>query len=388
MSRNLLISTFLCVTLLWGIPRAVAQGSSIIEDAQIQAIIKEGLDDLYNMRFGEAGEAFETIDRQHPDHPIGPFLLSLTTWWEILLDLNDTSHDAAFFDAMDDVIKRSDKILKKNPDDLDAMFFKGAALGFRGRLRSNRGDWFKSAMDGRKAMNYVLRVADENSDNNDYVFGRGIYDYFADVVPDKYPFVKPVMAFFPDGDRVRGLALLERTATYGNLIQAEAAYFLLQVNYIFESDYSESVRWAEWLRERYPDNSFFHAIEGRVHANFGRWSRSGPIFEDILDRYLEGQYGYNDAIAEQALYFLGRKEMVFREYDKAIDYFLKLEALSARLPDDTYFKVYGRLRQGMVYDALGQRELALQRYRQVLDMKEWGRSRERAGNYIEREYPG
>ncbi len=366
-----------------------AQASdSVIEDPAVQAIIKDGLDDLYNLRFREAEVSFTEIDRQFPKHPIGPFLLSLTTWWEILLDLSDTSHDKAFFNAMDEVIDRSDQILKRDKENLDAMFFKGAALGFRGRLRSNRGDWFKSAMDGKKAMNYVLAVADQNSDNNDYVFGRGIYDYFADVVPEKYPFVKPVMAFFPEGDRARGMALLERTATHGNLIQAEAAYFLLQINYIFENDYSESVRWVEWLRRKYPDNSFFHAIEGRVHANFGRWHMVAPIFDDILQRYLAGQPGYNDSVAEQALYYLGRRQMVMRDYDEALDYFLKLEALASRLNEDTYFKVYGRLRQGMAYDAKGDRALAVSRYKEVLDMKDWAGVHERAQRYIDRRYPG
>lgn len=361
---------------------------SVIEDPDVQRLVKQGLDDLYNLRFREAEAIFDIIDRQYPRHPIGPFLKSLTTWWEILLDLSDTSHDKTFFRAMDEVVDRSDKILKKDHDNLDAMFFKGAALGFRGRLRSNRGDWFKSAMDGRKAMSYVLSVSDQNSDNDDYVFGRGIYDYFAAVVPEKYPFVKPVMAFFPSGDRQRGLMLLERTATDGYLIQVEAAYFLLQINYIFESDYSESVRWAEWLRRSYPDNSFFHAIEGRVHASFGRWHMVAPIFDEILRRYLDGQQGYNDSVAEQALYYLGRRQMVLRNYQEALDYFLKLEALASRLDDDTYFKVYGRLRQGMAYDAMGERELALQRYREVLDMKDWAGVHDRARRYIKNSYPG
>ena len=383
--RSLYAALFLCVS----IPSiAFAQDESLIEDPEVQVVIKAGLDELYNLRFREAEVHFNQIDASYPKHPIGPFLLSLTTWWEILLDLNDTSRDEVFFDAMDDVIKRSDRLLKQDPENMDAMFFKGAALGFRGRLRSNRGDWFKSAMDGKKAMNYVLAVADNNEDNDDYVFGRGIYDYFADVVPQKYPFVRPVMAFFPDGDRANGIALLERTATSGNLIQTEAAYFLLQINYIFESNYSESVRWADWLRENYPDNSFFHAIEGRVHANFGRWHKSGPIFEDVLEKYLNGAHGYNDAVAEQALYFLGRKAMVFREFDLALDYFLKLDALSSRTDEDTYFKVFGRLRQGMTYDALDRRELALQRYREVLKMKEWSNSRDRAERYIETKYGG
>ena len=75
-----------------------------------------------------------------------------------------------------------------------------------------------------------------------------------------------------------------------------------------------------------------------------------------------------------------------RQYQDALGYLLQLEALSARNADDTYFKVMGRLRQGMAFDALGQRSLAQDRYRQVLSMKEWGSAHKEARQYLKRPY--
>jgi hypothetical protein len=48
----------------------------------------------------------------------------------------------------------------------------------------------------------------------------------------------------------------------------------------------------------------------------------------------------------------------------------------------------GRLRQGMTYDALGQRAVARQRYQEVLRMKEWASSHDRAERYLNRPYRG
>ncbi|MEZ4696173.1 MAG: hypothetical protein R2832_07150 [Rhodothermales bacterium] len=363
-----------------------ASPGSVLDDPFVREIAQTGLDNLYDLKFDAATAAFERIDRRLPEHPIGPFLLSLTTWWEILLDLNDTSRDEQFYDAMDEVIERSDAMLKRDARNVDAMFFKGAALGFRGRLRSNRGDWFKSAMDGKKAMDYVLGVPELDPDNDDYQFGKGIYDYFAAVIPEQYPFVKPVMAFFPSGDRQRGLDLISRTADHGYFIKAEAAYFLVQIYFLYEKDYSKCLHYLNWLREAYPDNSYFHALEGRVYANWGQWSRSTAIFDEVLKRYIAKDRGYNEAIAEQALYFIARGRMVDREHDQALSTLLQLEALSARTSDDTYFKVLGRLRQGMCYDALGKRPQAEERYRQVLRMKDFGGAHDRADRYLERPY--
>ena len=360
--------------------------ATVLDDAMVRFQAKRGLDLVYDMKYEQADKLFDQVDTRFPEHPIGPFLHALNTWWKILLDFSDTSHDDAFFAAMDEVVARADRMLKRDPKNFDAMFFKGAALGFRGRLRSNRRDWFKAASDGKGAMDYVLAVAEKDPSNPDYVFGKGLYDYYAAVVPDKYPFVKPVMHFFPKGDRELGLRELERTAKHGYYIRTEAAYFLLQIYYLFEEDFDKSVEYATWLREEHPNNSFFHAIEGRIYAKWGNWTRSEAIFEEILERYKQRKPGYNDATAEQALYYLARASMGRTDYQPALDYLLKLEALSARTPDDTYFKVLGRLRQGMIYDALGQRKVAQDRYRQVLSMKDWASAHDRAERYLKRSY--
>ncbi len=363
-----------------------ASDGSVLDDPFVRRQAKQGLDLLYDMKFAEAARLFDQIDQRYPKHPIGPFLQALNTWWEILLDFSDTSRDAAFNDAMEEVIDRSDRILKQDKQNFDAMFFKGAALGFRGRLRSNRREWLGAATDGKRAMDYVLGVAEKDPSNHDYIFGKGLYDYYAAVIPERYPFARAITTFLPKGDRARGLAELERTASQGYYIQTEAAYFLLQIYYLFEKDFDKSVEYANWLRRRHPGNAFFHAIEGRIYARWGYWRQAETIFTDVLNRYKQGQAGYNAATAEQALYYLARARMNARQHKQGLSFLLQLEALSARSPDDTYFKVMGRLRQGMIYDALGQRALAQDRYREVLAMKEWGSSRDQAKKYLKHPY--
>ncbi len=390
MGRSTTISALLAVILAVALPPGTlaqpAPPSSILDYPDVRELATAGISDLYDLRLDAASARFETIGERYPEHPVGPFLQSLTTWWTILLDLSDESNDHAFFDAMDEVIRRCDRLLKRDPDNVDARFFKGAALGFRGRLRSNRGDWFKAAMDGKRAMDYVLAVPAMDPGNDDYAFGKGIYDYFAAVVPEKHPFVKPVMGFFPRGDRDRGLQLIERTASKGHYIQTEAVYFLVQIHFLYERNYPESLKYARWLVERYPNNAFFRSIEARILAQSGRWAESAEIYRGVLEKYKVGQFGYNDALAEQALYYIARERMIRRSFDEALTYLLQLEALSSRNKADTYFKVLGRLRQGMAYDALGQRDVALQRYREVLRMKDWASAHERAKSYLDRPY--
>lgn len=360
--------------------------ASVLDDEPVREEGKRGLDLLYDMRFEEAEAIFEDIDRRYPEHPIGPFMQALSTWWQILLDLEDTSHDETFYAAMEEVIDRSDRLLERDKESFDGAFFKALGLGFRGRLRGNRKKWFRAALDAKRAMDYALDLADRASHHPDFVFGKGLYDYFAAVIPERHPYVKPVMVFFPDGDRQRGLQELRRTADRGWFIQTEAAYFLTQINYFYEEDYTGSRRYVTWLRRQHPNNPYFHSLEGRIYARWGQWDRAQRIFEEVLSRHEQDRPGYNAALAEQALYYIARSHMTDGEYRKALTYLTHLEESAERTDTDTYYKVLGRLRQGMIYDVLDRREIAEQRYRSVLGMEDHGGAHDRARRYLDKPY--
>ncbi len=362
------------------------QQKSVLDNTIVRFQAQQGLELLYNVRFDEAEQRFQSIARMHPDHPVGPFLMALTTWWQILLDLTDTSRDEDFYRQMNQVIARSDAILRRDPANFDARFFKGAALGFRGRLRSNRGDYVRAASDGKDAMDYVLGVARANPSNADFQFGKGLYDYYAAAVPKRYALAKPLMVFFPSGDEARGLRLLGTTAREGTYLKTEAHYFLAQIYYLYEQDYARTRTHVDWLRRTHPQNPFFHAIDGRVYARWGRWDESRAVFTDILRRYRAKQTGYTPGLAEQALYYLARAESARLDHQAALRYLNQLQSLSSRTKAETYFKVMGRLRQGMAYDALGQRQQAVARYQQVLKMRDVGRSHEQARRFLESPY--
>ena len=360
--------------------------SSVLEDPAFEAEATRGLNLLYNMKFDEAEPIFDRLAAQYPEHPVAPFLQALVPWWQILMDLSDTSHDEAFFEAMDEVIERSDRLLRRDSDNLDAKFFKGAALGFRGRLQSNRRRWLKAALDGKRAMDYILDVADEDASNADFVFGKAIYDYYAAAVPERYPWSRPFVALFPEGSKSRGLAAMHRTFREGSYLKAESAYFLLQIYYLYEGDYDKSMQFIGWLREHYPDNAFFHAMEGRIYSRFGRVDAAEGVFQEVMRRYAQGGTGYNDAVAEQALYYLGRGEQLRQNHGQALALFYRLEQIASARPQDSAFETLGRLRQGMSHDARGERQKALRRYREVLRLEDFAGSHDRARRYIETPY--
>ncbi len=386
----------LCLSLIVGLtslsisfptPEA-AVDSSILDDPRVQELGKLGLDYLYNMEREKAKEAFDAIEELYPDHPVGPFLRGLNVWWDVMVDLPADTHDDAFFKEMDEAIKRANRILRKDRKNFDAMFFKGAALGFSGRLKSNRGRWFSAALDGKNALDYVLAVAEKEEENADFGFGKAIYDYFSVVIPEEYPAVRPFTLFMPKGNKTRGLENLKRTVDEGHFIKTEAAYFLLQIYYSYEKNFRQSLEYIQWLRAAHPQNSFFHTFEGRVYFRWGRWGDALPIFEDVLAKYEAKETGYSKSIAEQAMYYAARSHMVYDRYNVALSYLKKLELLTEQGEEPSVFRVLAFLRLGMVYDAKGNREMAKRYYNEVLDMDDWSGAHGRAKRYLKTPFQG
>ena len=373
--------------ILWIATPALGQ-RSVLTDSLVRHHATLGLRAVYGMQFDEADEQFQVIASRHPNHPIGPFLAALGTWWKILLDYSNTEHDESFYAAMTAIIDQCNGMLDADKDNFDAMFFKGMALGFRGRLRTNRREYIRAAADGKRAMDYVLEVGRRYPESHDFAFGEGLYKYYAAIIRERFPVMRPLVAFFPKNDRAEGLAAIERTAMHGHYFKTEATYFLLQIYYNYEDNYSKTIEHISWLRAEHPGNSFFHTLEGRIYLRWGYWDRVASIFDDVLDRFKRGAPGYTAAMAEQALYYLARSHMVAGRYQDASSLLLQLEALSARLPHDTYFKVMGRLQAGMAYDVQGQRKMAETRYRQVRSMRGWGDSQEQAQRYLRTPFVG
>jgi len=190
------------------------------------SLVKAGINQIYGIEFDKAEKTFDRIIKEYPTHPSGKFFKAMTTWWRILLDLDNESMDDKFYDQLEEVIDMCDDILDKNARNVDAMFFKGGALGFRGRLRAIRESWFKAALDGKEGLGLVFKAYQANPKNVDIQLGFGIYHYYAEVIPQKYPAVKPFMIFFPKGDKTKGLKELENVAWNGRYARIEARYFL------------------------------------------------------------------------------------------------------------------------------------------------------------------
>lgn len=349
------------------------------------SLVSKGINEIYNIKFQEAEETFRKLIADYPEHPSGRFFLAMIDWWKVLLDIDNESHDEVFFLKLEDVIFQCDEILKKEPENFDALFFKGGAIGFRGRLRALRDSWIKAADDGRAALPLVHRAYNIDSTRTDIKLGFGIYNYYAGVIPERYPIIKPLMIFFPSGDKLKGIQQLSEVAEKGQYAKYEARYFLITLYYDYENNPYQAEQYARLLVNDFPDNPTFQRWWGRIAVRRGNANLSDEIFRNVLDKCDAGFPGYNKRTEREAAYYIGLNYYNRNLYDSAYTYFSSCREISTEIDGKTEsgFLINSILYLANIYDAKGEREKAVNYYNQLLSMREFGQSKILARRYLQ-----
>jgi len=352
------------------------------------ARIQEGIDLIYNLRFDAADAHFTAIITAEPDNPLGYFFAAMVAWWRVLIDLDDRSHDEAFYAKLEQCITVCDRRLKENPLDFDAILFKSGAIGFRGRLRGDRNQFVKAARDGLRSLPLLKKSRQLEPKNKDILFGQGLYNYFAEVMPKQHAIIRPVMLFLPDGDRELGLEQLRQVARDGLYARTEAAYFLAQIYRIFENDKNSALPYLQELYTRYPGNALFHRYTARTLTEVGRWPEATALYKKYVTDSRAQKAGYHIHGLVEAHYYLGRYAFFKRRYAEAQQQFIEVDKLtdnSAR-KDDLVYAALANLYLGMTADVEDRRQEATARYQKVRKLPKYEKTHERAKRYLQDPY--
>ena len=362
--------------------------AQVLPDTAFDAKTKRGIEYVYNLEFENADKVFNELVQARPKNPAGYFFLAMVDWWRILIDIDNEQYDERFYEALDHVVDMCDDILDENPNDITALFFKGGSIGFKGRLKAHRSSWFDAANAGRKALPIVQEASELDPNNYDILLGSGIYNYYAEVIPNEFPFVKPLLLFVPPGDKAKGIEQIKMAAEKGKYASIESAYFLMQIYYQFERDYPKAQELAMKLNARFPNNMLFHKYLGRCYVVTSQWGKVQETWQAILIRCQKKQRGYGASTEREAEYYLGVHDMTMGVYESALKHFYRCDELSRTLDKDgpSGFMVLGNLKVGNIQDLLAKRELALVQYQKVLDMKDYKDSHKQARQYIEAPY--
>jgi tetratricopeptide (TPR) repeat protein len=337
-----------------------------------------GIDLATTLQYDKAIDVFERVIAADPDNPMGYFLRSAAYFWMFSADMHNEELGETFKELSYEAVDVAERRLELDETDIDARFFLGGAYGSLGRYYGMKRSFLKAYWYGKKGVNILEDVVEQDSTYYDAYLGLGIYHYLADVLPR---FVK-ILSFLLgiDGDRERGIQELVLAVDKGTYVQTEAMFFLGAIYTYREREYDKALNIWHDLLKKYPDNPGVLIHMGRCYANRGKCYKAVEIYKKILENREKASLIPMTSIHYQ----LGNVQYKLNEYNSAISSFqesIRIDTSSVENRRWTYEWAHYWI--GESYTILGDDETAQTYYNQINEdnnSRAFERAQERMNN--------
>jgi hypothetical protein len=256
----------------------LAAGLHLPTDAEC----RQPLDMLYDGRLEEALLASAARLAAHPDDPLVAYVDALGFVWKVEQRPELTTFDAELERRVARALAAADARLRADPEDGRALRARAGAWGVSSRYHLFRLHKSEAGRDAARMRADLLLVRRHDPDNADALFGLGLYDYYADVLPRLTKLLR-IFTRIPGGDRERGLAALEKAQPAAVLHRTEIQVQLYEIY--------------AWYEKR-PDRALFEIRElARRHPGWPLWSLK--LAEHLRDRM--GLYAESAQVARRVM---------------------------------------------------------------------------------------
>jgi tetratricopeptide (TPR) repeat protein len=340
---------------------------------------RAGQNYFYNMEYDRAIATLEKVAQLHPNDPFAVnHLLSAILFKELYrigamdseLYAKNEFLTSKHFPVDPIAAKRVKELtdwslaisqarLAANPKDVDALYARGVAYGFRATYAGLVDkSWFAALRSASAARRDHERVLELDPNYVDAKFIVGVHNYVVGSLSWEVRVAASVVGV--SGNKKKGIALLYEAANHGSET-TEDAEIALSMFLRREQRYPEAIELINSLTHAYPKN-FLVALE---YANLLNAAGKGPeaiaAYQHLLQSGRDGTY--ENPRLEQAAYGLGealRGQHEFQAAAEAYEQVHRYQHVDPELRDRAY------LATGEMYDVMNMREDAVKEYQAVI----------------------
>jgi tetratricopeptide (TPR) repeat protein len=283
-------------------PAAPPEATTAANPAAAAALRARGLQLGYNLDHADALAAFKEAIAADPGDPAAYRLSAATAWIALLFEqgaitVSDylgqaraslvrpsptAALDAAFHDDLRQALALSERRLRANPSDADAHYQVGAAFGFLASYTATvEGRVLGGLGPARRAYHEHERTLELDPGRKDAGLIVGMYRYGVSGLPAPLRLLAHFAGF--DGERDRGLRLIEDAARFPSDVQPNALFTLVLL-YNREARYDDALRVIGQLQGRYPRNRLLWLEAGSTALRARRPAVARAALEEGLAR--------------------------------------------------------------------------------------------------------
>jgi hypothetical protein len=345
------------------------------------AATREGFERFYNNDYDAAIRDFEEDQKAHPDDPFaanhllqavllreldreGALSARLYMGGEFLhveRQTVDPQVRARIEELTGQALSLTERRLKSRPDDADALYARGVTRAlyatYEGLVEKA---WFSALRSALGAYHDHKHVAELSPNNSDAKLVIGVYNYIVAALP-VYEKI-PAFLLTVNGSKSKGIDDVRQAANAGGetAVDAQTALSMFLAR---EHRYPEALSLMEELYRAFPHNFHF----GLNEADLLRMSNDLPAAVAAYRKLIAlGRQGtFPHARLTKAAYGLGESLHAQGEFSAAANAFESADQMS---DGDRAQAVQAKLSAGKMYDLMGNREIAIKKYTEVIAM--------------------
>jgi hypothetical protein len=323
---------------------------------------RQALDLLYDGRPERALADLAQARKEVPEDAVGPYLEALVTVWRLEQRPPSVAADRELFRRVDEAVRLADQALARDPRDLRALLARGASRGVLSRFHLSRLQRSEAARAAVRMREDLLKVHESDPKSADALFGLGLYDYYADVLP-KLAKVLRFLAGMPGGDRERGLARIESAGNGSLFHDDEVQAQLYEIHAFYEKDPDRALSEIRGMRRRHPGWPLWALkLAEHLRDRMGLYAQSAAVARDALEAGERGQANYQGAAGLLARISLGESLLMDLRFADARR---ELLAVKDGPPEIAGALLRARLLLGRSLELEGDREGAMAHYRRA-----------------------
>jgi hypothetical protein len=231
----------------------------ILQNAQDLEKVRKGVISIYNCEFEEAQAISKDLEKKYANSAIIYLLKGITVYWQDYPVIPGSKSGQQFEDYLHKGLELAEEKLKANESDAENLLLALGSVGFLLLYYADNGQSGKVISLAPKTYQWVMKSFDFTRTYKDFYFITGLYNYYREAYANAHPIYKPVMVFFPHGNKKLGLQQIKIAADSSIFLPAESMTFLSGIYQDFERDPVQAIFYSRKLKDAFTGNPQFKA---------------------------------------------------------------------------------------------------------------------------------
>ncbi|MEN7549592.1 hypothetical protein AAG747_16835 [Rapidithrix thailandica] len=285
-----------------------AQTRLLSQAPQYRQVASQAVTAIYAWNFDSANKYINQLSAQLPEHPVTPFVKALNIYWqEVPIDFESQAFQK-HFSYLRKAEKQAESILEQDENNVEGIFFKMIAKAFIMRHYAEQNKSMKAVGEAKVVYRLIKQGFDLQEQFSEFYFTSGLYNYYREAFPERYPLYKPFAVFFQKGDKTKGLKQLQYTSKHGVYTRCEAINYLVWIYLHYEHDSEMAQKYAYQATRFFPKNQLFKVQYIETLTLTGEYQKARQPIRELL-------HNSNDDFYKMAGYCFRGMEKEFNQQD-------------------------------------------------------------------------